>query len=187
MGNYTKFSLPDWMGKKFSRLTVIGYAGATKGIHKLRCRCDCGNESEVSPWHLKNGHTRSCGCLQIEKAKKGSPYLRPGEAAINAFYCGYKCRAKKKKIEFSLSRKEFEEIILKDCLYCGEAPTREIKANTKYKVGFKSNGVDRINSQLGYSKDNSAPCCPFCNAAKNDKTREYFLAKIAQIYKKNFK
>ena len=28
-----------------------------------KCICDCGNEVEVSSWNLRNGDTKSCGCL----------------------------------------------------------------------------------------------------------------------------
>lgn len=30
------------------------------------CRCDCGNEVEVSAHSLRNGNTKSCGCLNRE-------------------------------------------------------------------------------------------------------------------------
>ena len=30
------------------------------------CRCDCGNECDVSSEQLRNGGTRSCGCLHNE-------------------------------------------------------------------------------------------------------------------------
>lgn len=32
-----------------------------------RCECDCGNEAFVNSCYLKNGHTKSCGCLLAEK------------------------------------------------------------------------------------------------------------------------
>lgn len=35
----------------------------------VRCKCDCGNEIEVLFYNLKNGNSKSCGCLQKEKAK----------------------------------------------------------------------------------------------------------------------
>lgn len=31
------------------------------------CKCDCGNECDVSLMYLTNGHTSSCGCLSTSK------------------------------------------------------------------------------------------------------------------------
>ena len=36
----------DFIGKRFGRLTVTGYAGKRAGMHRWKCRCDCGNETE---------------------------------------------------------------------------------------------------------------------------------------------
>nr|WP_314638560.1 hypothetical protein [uncultured Olsenella sp.] len=67
-------ALIDLAGKRFGRLTVIKRTG-TRSHHPLwLCRCDCGNEIEVTTASLQSGATRSCGCLRKElaagKAKK---------------------------------------------------------------------------------------------------------------------
>lgn len=55
----------DITGKRFGRLSVIKAIGAEKGKPMIwECRCDCGNITQVSINNLKNGHTRSCGCLR---------------------------------------------------------------------------------------------------------------------------
>lgn len=52
------------IGSKFWRLTVIEFRGHRKNWKKVwRCRCECGNECNVQQGNLRNGHTRSCGCL----------------------------------------------------------------------------------------------------------------------------
>lgn len=56
----------DLSGKKFGRLTVLGQS-KNKGIQPVfTCKCDCGNICEVRGDKLRNGKTRSCGCLQKE-------------------------------------------------------------------------------------------------------------------------
>lgn len=57
----------DLTGQKFGRLTAIKYLGRSHWL----CRCDCGKEVDVFVGHLKDGHTRSCGCLYLEKRTKG--------------------------------------------------------------------------------------------------------------------
>lgn len=59
--------LIDLTGQKFDRLTVIGRAPETRGDHVMwKCRCDCGNFTIVSGNALKQGKTKSCGCLKID-------------------------------------------------------------------------------------------------------------------------
>lgn len=51
---------------KFNRLTVIQSSIKQGRRYKALCRCDCGVEVLVDETHLRNGHTKSCGCLQKE-------------------------------------------------------------------------------------------------------------------------
>lgn len=56
----------DYLGKRFGMLTVTGYAGKKGGVHYWRCRCDCGNQTEVSQSNLQDGQV-SCGCIQSQR------------------------------------------------------------------------------------------------------------------------
>lgn len=56
--------LKDFVGKRFNKLEVIGYAGKRAGMHRWLCKCDCGNETVVGQTLLQSGKTKSCGCLQ---------------------------------------------------------------------------------------------------------------------------
>lgn len=40
-------ALKDFIGKRFGKLVVTGYAGKENGVHRWTCRCDCGNETVV--------------------------------------------------------------------------------------------------------------------------------------------
>lgn len=58
----------DMVGQRFNRLTVIEEAGRSKDRKILwLCRCDCGAEVTVSGKRLRNGESKSCGCLKAEK------------------------------------------------------------------------------------------------------------------------
>ena len=51
------------IGEKYGYLTVVGIDRIVKGKGTYwRCKCDCGNETVVIGQHLRNGHTKSCGC-----------------------------------------------------------------------------------------------------------------------------
>lgn len=60
----------DRRNEKVGRLTVI--AEAPRSTRKTRlswlCRCDCGNEVTVDSNNLRENGTRSCGCLQRQRA-----------------------------------------------------------------------------------------------------------------------
>lgn len=58
----------DLTNKKFDRLKVIDMAFRRKGAIYWRCLCKCGNEMIVNGKSLKSKATRSCGCLQRERA-----------------------------------------------------------------------------------------------------------------------
>ena len=54
--------------QKFGKLTVLDWEGAGKWL----CQCECGNLTLVQTDNLKNGNTKSCGCLQKERAREVS-------------------------------------------------------------------------------------------------------------------
>lgn len=63
-------------GRRFGRWTVIRLD--TKHPSKIRrwiCRCDCGEEKSVRGTHLRDGRSKSCGCLARD-VNKGNKYGR---------------------------------------------------------------------------------------------------------------
>lgn len=60
----------DMVGKRFARLVIKERAGTTPGRKaKWAAVCDCGNTCEVVGKDVRVGHTRSCGCLELESKK----------------------------------------------------------------------------------------------------------------------
>lgn len=56
--------IDDIKGERFGRLIVLEHVGfADNRVALWRCKCDCGNEIIVRQCNLRNGNTRSCGCL----------------------------------------------------------------------------------------------------------------------------
>lgn len=77
-----------------------------------------------------------------------------------------KLNAYKRNIEYKLTDEEVEQICNKECFYCGE--TENI-------------GIDRIDSNKGYVKENCVPCCGMCNRMKNIFSQDEFIAKCKKI------
>ena len=59
-------SFKDLSGMRFGKLVVISRASNIGRRSAFNCKCDCGNSCIVKSDHLKNGSTRSCGCLKAE-------------------------------------------------------------------------------------------------------------------------
>lgn len=86
---------------------------------------------------------------------------------LKAKYKSYYYRAKQKGKQFSLSFQEFENLLQKECKFCGSND---------------SITIDRIDSNIGYESFNCQPCCLTCNIMKYTQTEYNFLDKIAKIY-----
>lgn len=61
----------DFLPETFGRLTTIGpkfmlHRGPKQGRPHQVCECCCGEVAVVNVDHLRVGHTRSCGCLDLE-------------------------------------------------------------------------------------------------------------------------
>lgn len=54
----------DLIGQRFGMLTVSSLARCVNGRSMWTCVCDCGVTATAYAQHLKNGDTRSCGCLR---------------------------------------------------------------------------------------------------------------------------
>lgn len=75
--------LIDLTGKTFGRLSVI-QRDFSKSSRKAMwlCKCACGKQVIVSGDHLRNGHSKSCGCLQKEKAANMMRTIQPKGVAM---------------------------------------------------------------------------------------------------------
>lgn len=58
----------DETGHQYGWLTVLERVANIGTRATWRCRCECGNIIDVAGVFLRNGTTRSCGCLQRKRA-----------------------------------------------------------------------------------------------------------------------
>ena len=63
--------IKDISGNRYGRLTVVEYAGKNRqGKSLWKCKCDCGNEKNITASDLSSGRVNSCGCLRKEVTAK---------------------------------------------------------------------------------------------------------------------
>lgn len=67
--------LENLIGKKFGKLTVIGEPFLINGRSHSLCKCECGNEKKINQRNLKNGNTKSCGCLNHTYKLKAKDFV----------------------------------------------------------------------------------------------------------------
>jgi len=57
------------IGNKYGRFIVIKEIERRNGNRYFLCECECGTLCDVAFGDLKNGHSKSCGCLMRELCK----------------------------------------------------------------------------------------------------------------------
>ena len=56
----------NMVGKKFGKLTVVEMSDKQGIYYRYLCKCDCGNAKILRGASLRNGLTKSCGCIRSE-------------------------------------------------------------------------------------------------------------------------
>lgn len=184
MPNYKKGELKDYsceVGNKYGLLTVLKYLGRRPTPSKrnypiVLCKCECGQERIVSLWDIKSGKTKTCRFDHPH-------YLDRSIPAFNQLYKhSYKNRALKSGLDFELSKDEFRKLTKSNCHYCGSPPIGNKLTRTGNRESiYVYNGIDRIDSDKGYTLDNVVPCCSICNHAKNNMSYKDFLEWIKRL------
>ena len=171
----------DLAGQVFDRWTVIqrGEDGKGRQVRWL-CRCECGTEKLVIGATLKNGTSKSCGCVTRERMSR-TQRLEFGEASFNHLYRRYKRKARSRNLEWRLSKQEVRYLTKQRCFYCNALPTA-ITLRPGVNGDYTYNGIDRVDNSLGYIPDNAVPCCRNCNLAKRDMDVTTFVAWVKRAY-----
>lgn len=167
-------------GHKFGRLTFIEeaepkvYPNQTSKHRRALFECDCGVRKTLYIDDVRQGKTKSCGKHRRSK-------LPTGVAAFNHLLCMYKGRAKTRNFTFSLTADEFKTLTQGNCVYCNAPPSQQVANTRQYNGTYIYNGVDRIDNNVGYVKENCVSCCFMCNRMKLAYSREEFLDQCTAI------
>ena len=156
------------VGKRFGKLTV------TKQLEKRcfrnivwECLCDCGSVTEVSTNALKNGNTKSCGCLQYPCGAdhpRHNPNLTEEERLKNRY-----------QLSGGNSRVWSQQVMRRDnytCQICGDSPSGNL--NSHHLNGWNAFPEQR------FDLDNGVTLCTDCHKefhsqyGYGDNTREQF-------------
>lgn len=168
----------DLTGKTFDKLTIIKREENDKKHNTVwLCQCECGTQKKITGNYLRKkiNTIKSCGCSRIY----GPPPKDYGQVAFKSVMTGYKIGAKKRGLPFLLTEYQFKHLTSSDCNYCGLSPRTICKKGMNGQYIY--NGIDRVDSQLGYSIDNCVPCCKKCNWSKSNDTSEEFFTWVNRL------
>ena len=161
----------DLTGKKFGKLIVIGFAGYYprhdgRNDAYFNCTCDCGNDNIISvkASSLKNGNTKSCGCLAAQIIKGLNRTHGKSDTRLYSIWCRMKQRCNNPNTSES---KYYHD---KGIRVCKEWDS-SFEAFEKWALenGYgDSLTIDRINSEDGYCPEN----CRWVDKKEQTRNRE---------------
>lgn len=148
-------STKNLIGQRFGRLTVIERNGSNKRSQaNWLCLCDCGKKITVLGARLRNGHTKSCGCLKGEGGKVSKKGINAkhglSQTRIYRIWNSMKIRCYKKYCP------EYKWYGARNIKICDEWLSDFMNFyNWAMANGYKDNlTIDRIDNNKGYSPEN---------------------------------
>lgn len=141
-----------YIGQKISRLTIADIFPRKRPNGRsdivCRCVCDCGKQVDVTTSHLKDGHTKSCGCLKHDtkaQLKHGMSHSK-----IDEIYKGMKARC------YNKNSKAFPRYGGRGITICDEWLSDKKKFfEWAFENGYKDGlTIDRIDNDGMYEPSN---------------------------------
>lgn len=143
------------IGMKFGRLAVLKEIEKNKNLRTFECICECGNKKIVFKKYLKNGETKSCGCLKKEYLKNKTIGLKHGMSRTKF----YKMYDSIKKRCLNKNNKDYKNYGGRGIKICEEWLNKENGFinfyNWAIENGYKEGlSIDRINNNGNYEPKN---------------------------------
>lgn len=184
------FIEPNTLYGKYKTIKEIVVPNGNKGIQR---KWECLNVNNgnivyhVGSYLFKHKNDKTQNEINKELLNNNKHQLSYRKYLYNT----YKKRANRKNITFNLTFEEFDCLIQKQCYYCNNEPQFPSEKTIKERgninePNFAHNGIDRLDSNKGYTKENCVPCCPKCNMMKWVLNETEFFTQIIKI-KENIK
>lgn len=133
--------IKEYQNKNKEKLTKANAAWRKANKEKLIDKC--------KEWRANNPDKVKQYCRRYFDKKSSTPSYRLNKA---------KQDAKSRNLEFTLTLDEYSKLIELSCYYC----------DGYFGKVTKGTGLDRIDSNLGYTIDNVVSCCATCNHLKSN-------------------
>jgi len=193
-----KYKKDNLLNNRYGKLIVIAPAGTIGKNKKIAwlCQCDCGNTKIVKAEYLKNGDTKSCGCLNNQKRAERFAKMIDKNRKYDPQEGSARDLFRRRYSDGNLLFEDFYRLIKQNCHYCGTKP--KTTHNTYYGDSYSQfsqengiifyNGLDRVdNSKPNHDLENVVVCCSMCNLSKRERTVEEFMKWIKKVYDTSIK
>lgn len=147
--------LIDLTGQQFGRLFVIERVGnyiSPQGVKQAqwRCKCKCGNETNVTTAKLRSGHTQSCGCKVVETIAQMNKTYGMSNSRLHYAWGNMKSRC------YNPNNRFFKRYGGRGITVCEEwRDSFTAFVDWAMENGYRDNlTIDRIDNNKGYSPNN---------------------------------
>lgn len=169
-------------GNKFGKWNVIDKADPIIGIdnrrkkqrytHRWNCICECGRTAKIIQDHLLSGRSSKCRNCKAEDRKLNGKIS-------SVLFAHIKHSARKREIDFdhSISKEYLQSLYEKQNKKCAITGLDIVFANSikEHKNGKTTASLDRIDSNLGYKKNNIQWVHKDINKMKSDLCLDRFI------------
>jgi hypothetical protein len=171
--------------EKFNKWTVISEGQKAKN-HNIRdnywvCRCDCGFITTVRAYYLTKGYSTQCTtCSSLPKEYEEELSVPIWNKIIHG--------AKVRNLEIDITRDYAYTLFIKQNKKCAlsgvdiEFP----KTNKEWSQGKRTASLDRIDSSLGYTKNNIQWVHKDINKMKNKFPQDAFIRYCKLVFETNY-
>lgn len=143
----------DLKNKRFGQLLAIKRIGMDyRGSSIWLCKCDCGNQKEITAGQLQSGSSSSCGCKMYNTKSQSFAWKGHGEIS-KSFFNSIRENAKTRKLKFDITIEFIWELFLQQGRKCKLTGLDLIFA-TKSNTFDRTASLDRIDSSKGYIEGN---------------------------------
>lgn len=166
------------IGLRLGRLTVVEDTGKRSSGKNIiwRCLCSCGNYTEVCSSNLKKGNITSCGCYSLELKTKHGFAARRGE--YRGEYLIYRAMINRC---FNEKNPYYSQYGGRGITVCEDWSSFD---NFIRDMGRRPSGyqLDRIDNNLGYSKNNCRWATPRQNTNNRNVTKRVeYMGKLEPL------
>lgn len=159
----------DLSGARFGSWVVVRRTDERSDNRVVwECICDCGVVALRNASSIVSARSMEC------RHKKKSKFDHVADKA----YWAYKRGAKTRGLVFDIGIDFFAKMSSLPCSYCGRSGVNRMNVR-RASLGdiepVSYNGIDRVDSSIGYVESNCVPCCGECNRAKSDMSAEHFV------------
>ena len=134
---------------------------------KTRCCVKCYQNKPSADFRPERGTCKTC-----EAKRQKAYYTKHGRRYGKKHHLWqYKNGAKIRGLAMELSDETILQMFDQPCAYCG-----------RLACEYDWNGIDRINSNLGYVIGNVVSACSLCNLGKRNLTHDEFISWIKAVY-----